>query len=293
VNRGQLYADVSGSDRLFGDAASIGARIHSEISERHGISGATGVARNKVVSGVIANLLDPASIYQVRPGNEESFLRPLPVTCLPDLRRLFAANCDDIIAILEELCLRSLGNLAAVPAGQLELIIGGKARLLKQWAIGIDPSPIWPESKTPLLGLSHIFDGDEIDDNVPLTVSYRLLERICHDLRRQNRSLSGVTLTLVYGDGLQISKRRKCWPPSCFESDIYPVVEDLFFSIKRRVRVRRIVLNVDVMPRATTQLDLFHQESCSALRNLSGAIDSIRERYGDESISRGKVANLD
>jgi DNA polymerase-4 len=293
ANRGQLYADVSGSTRLFGDPASIAGRIHSEISQRHGISGAAGVAHSKLVSGVIANLLDPASIYRVRPGDEESFLRPLPVTCLPELRRLFGANCDDIIAMLEELCLRSLGHIAAVPAGQLELVVGGKARLLKQWAKGIDPSPIWPESQTPLLGLSHTFDGDEIDDSSLLTVSYRLLERICNDLRRQNRSVTRVALTLGYADGLQICKTRKCWPPSCFESEIYPVVEDLFFSINRRVRVRRILLNVDAMPAATTQLDLFHQETFSGLKKLTAAIDSIRERYGDESIGRGKVANLD
>ena len=292
ANRGQLYADVSGSGRLFGDAVSVAGRIHNEISQRHGISGATGLARNKVVSGVVANVLDDASIYQVRPGDEESFLRPLAVTCLPDLRRLFGASCDDTIVTLEELSLRFLGNIAAVPADQLQLVIGGKARLLKQWAVGIDASAVWPESQQPTLEIGHTCDSDEINDDLLLTISYRLLEWISHHLRKQNRSAGSVTLRLDYADGRGLSKRGKCSPPSCFESEIYPVLENLFFSINRRVRVRRIGLNIDAVPSATTQLGLFHHDTCSTVKYLTSAIDSIRERYGDESIWRGKAAEI-
>ena len=290
ANHGQFYADVTASRRLFGGAATMAARINYDISQRHGISGATGVAANKLVSGVVANLLDPSSIHHIRSGDEESFLGPLPVSCLPELDRLFRPRTGEILANFEELCLKLLRDLRAVPQDQLELLIGGKARLLKQWALGIDPSPVCPESKTALRVISHTFDSDQIDDNALLAVSYRLLERICNDLRRENRSLSGVTLLLDYTDGRQMSKRRQCLPPSSFESEIYPVLEDLIFSVNRRVRVRRVGLNVDAVPSTTTQLDLFHQESCSTVKNLSGAIESIRERYGDESIRRGKAA---
>jgi hypothetical protein len=51
-------------------------------------------------------------------------------------------------------------------------------------------------------------------------------------------------------------------------------------------------LNIDAVPSATTQLELFHHETCTTVKNLTGAIDSIRERYGDESIWRGKAAEL-
>lgn len=190
ANKSEFYADLSGSARLFGDAASLAARMRNEISSRYRIKGATAVAANKLVSGVAANVFDGASIYDVRPGQEKSFLAPLPVSCLPGLTQLFGQRKNEVLTNLEELQLRLLGAVAAVPSNQLTLVVGGKARLLKQWAIGIDPSPVWPEAEQPVFDLCHLFETDEIDDDLLLAAVYRLLERVCKTARRHSRSFN-------------------------------------------------------------------------------------------------------
>lgn len=292
ANNGEFYADVSDSTRLFGDAATVAARVKNEICNRHRMNGATTVATNKLVAGVAANVFDGPSIYDVRPGQEKSFLAPLPVSCLPGLTRLFGQKKNEVLTNLEELQLRLLGAVAAVPSNQLELVLGGKARLLKQWALGIDPSPVWPEAEQPVFDLCHLFEIDEIDDDRLLGVVYRLVERVCKTARRHNRSLNSILLALQYSDRHEITKVRKCDPPSCLESQIYPRLEELFLSIRRRVRVRRIRLTAQVITKMAMQLDLFGDKRSKSLKRLTGAIDSIHARHGDESIWAGKKARV-
>jgi DNA polymerase-4 len=288
---GEFYGDLTGSARLFGEPETVAARINNEISKRYGICGAVGVANNKLVSGVIANLLEPASTYRLRSGEERCFLAPLTVTSLPGLNRLFGPNTNETIANLEELRLKLLGDVAAVSVDQLRLVIGGKARLLKQWAVGIDPTPIWSDGDRPSLEIYHSFQSDEIDDDLLLSSLYRQLEKLCNILRRASRRLRSITLILHYSDGQQIIKRKKFLPASCLEYEIYPRLQELFLSVNRRVRVRRIGLNADPAAATAEQLDLFRQDRCDRVKNLTFVIDSIRERYGDESIRSGKVLN--
>jgi DNA polymerase-4 len=290
ANKSEFYADLTGSARLFGDAASLAARMRNEISSRYRIKGATAVATNKLVSGVAANVFDRPSIYDVRPGQEKSFLAPLPVGCLPGLTRLFGQKKNEVLTNLEELQLRLLGAVAAVPSNQLELVLGGKARLLKQWAVGIDPSPVWPEAEQPIFDFCHLFEIDEIDDDLLLAAVYRLLERVCKTARRHSRSLNSILLALQYSDGHEIIKARTCDPPSCLESQIYPALEEPFFSIRRRVRIRRIRLTARTIIKLATQLDLFGDKRSKGLKRLTGAIDSIQARHGDQSIWAGKRA---
>jgi DNA polymerase-4 len=292
ANKGEFYADLSGSTRLFGDAATVAARVKNEICNRYRINGATAVATNKLVSGVAANIFDLPSIYDVRPGQERSFLAPLPVSCLPGLSRLFGQKQNELLTSLEELRLGLLGDLAVVPFNQLELVLGGKARLLKQWAVGIDPSPVWPEAEQPVFELCHLFETDEIDDDLLLGVVYRLLERVCKTARRHNRSFNSIRLALQYSDGHEITKTRTWGHASCLESQIYPGLQELFLSIKRRVRLRRIRLTAQIAANVPTQLDLFAEKRSYTVKRLTGAIDSIHARHGDESIWAGKRARV-
>ena len=292
ANYGEFYADVSGTSRLFGDAPNLAARMGHEISQRHGISGVLGVATNKLVSGVAANFFQSPSVYDVSPGHERPFLAPLPVSSLPRLSRLFGQKTKDILENLEELRLGSLGHVAAVSVQHLQLVLGGKARLLRQWAAGVDPSPVWPEPDEPISELVHTFEIDEVDDDIMLGVVYRLVERLCNSMRRQSRCLNSVGFILTYTDGQEIRKSRKLFPPTCLESEIYPVLEQLFLSISRRLRVRRIELNAEHATEKPAQLDLFSHERFNRGLHLAAAIDSIRDRYGNESLWQGRSISL-
>src|SRR5262245_60566103 len=64
---GCFFADVSGTQRLFGSAVDVAARIQKEIRERLRLPANAGVAANKLVSGVAARVLRPVGLCDVVP----------------------------------------------------------------------------------------------------------------------------------------------------------------------------------------------------------------------------------
>ena len=225
--------------------------------------------------------------YQVRPGNEQSFLSPLPVNWLPGVQRLFAPGWVQTATKMEELCLKLNRDVAAVRTDQLEMVFGTRARVLKQWSIGFDPSPVWGDSGAPSTEIFQTLERDEIDDDVILNALFRLIERLCVRVRQQNRSVGAITLFLQYTDGRDVAKTQKLCRPTQLESDIYPEIEKLFFSVTRRVRIRRIGLAGDPS-RGPAQLNLFS----SARSCLDGTGGFARESPGEEHTSVNQTGPL-
>jgi DNA polymerase-4 len=285
----QFYIDLTAAARAFTHAATLARRIQSDIATRHGLHGVIGVSINKLLAHVAADMADAGPIHAVAPGEEQSFLAPLPVTSLPGLARLFAPRTNETLAVLEELCLKRIGQFAALPLDRLQLVIGGKARLLKQWSLGIDPSPVWPHFSAPVLDCWMCMPTAAVDTDVLLPVLYSAAEQICSSLRRQNRASKRMRLVLQYRDGYEIIKTLRFDPATRWESEVYPAVEERFLSVDRRVGMRAIGLMVECAA-AIEQLELFTGAQTDRPRKLAAAVDAIRNRYGAQTIARGTIA---
>ena len=291
VSPGHLYLDLTGTTRLFGRAVDTAARIEREVMERHGLSGVMGLGSNKLVSGIAATLVQPLELYDVSPGSERTFLAPLPVTLLPEFGRLYAAKTQEVLATLDDLNLKTLGEIAEIPLFHLELVLGPQARLLRQWALGIDPSPVWPPVRRPSLEVSHILDTDEVDDDRLLGLLYSLLERLCQKLRRQLQACRRLTLTLGHSDGIEITKHQTFNPGTYWEADIYPRLQQLFIrSFQRRVRLRSVRIGAEALGIVEKQLSLFEEEPSEEQikhvrrQRLALALDRLRDRFGDRAV---------
>jgi DNA polymerase-4 len=280
----EFYLDLTGGARVFTDAAAIAGRIHREIASRCGLAGAIGLSVNKLVAHVASDGADRA-ITAVAPGDEKAFLAPLPVTSLPGLIRLFAPKTNELLTAFDDLCLRSIGQLASISVDQLRLVVGGRAQLLKRWSLGIDPSPVWPQSAAPLIQHWNCLETASINDELLLGVIYAMSERVCAYLRRHDRSMTAAKLFIQYADGREIVRTQKFAPATSWESEIYPLLRERFLAIDRRVRVRSVGLIGDTA--AAKQLDLFSNEQRVPRKNLGAAVDSIRNRYGEHAVCRG------
>jgi DNA polymerase IV len=284
---GEIYIDLTGTGRLFGDSTSSAARLRREILNRHRIAGNLGIASNKLVSRVCT--AETVDVLSVAPGCEEEFLAPLPVISLPRLDRFLAPKTAEILTTLDELCLKALGQLAAVSIDHLELVLGSKARLFRQWAMGIDPTPVWPDSFGPVRQLCQTLDIAENDDDAILGILYSLVERLSVNLRKQKFCAGEVTLTLQYSDGYEIKKRQRLSEATDLEAEIFSVVQMLFLSISRRICVRQIGLTLPTIDRRAQQLSLFAAPEVRSGKNLGDAITAIRNRHGEQSIRLGIV----
>jgi DNA polymerase-4 len=282
----EFYVDLSGSGRLFSDAAAIAERMQRAIASRCGLAGVVGLSINKLVAHVAADASGGASVRAVAPGAEKSFLAPLPLTSLPGLPRLFAPKINELLTTFQELCLQSIGQLAEVPLDQLRLVVGGKAQVLKLWSLGIDPSPVWPQAAAPLIQRWMCLETATADDDLLLAVIDAMVARICSHLRRHDQSMTAAKLLIQYTDDREVVRAERFDPATCWESEIYPALRERFLSIERRVRVRSIGL-IGVSAAAARQLDLFADPSVGRRKSLCAAIDRVKTRYGEQAIYRG------
>src|SRR6202050_2698380 len=69
------YFDVTGTRK---PAAEIADTIRKAISQKLKITVSEGIGTNKLVSAVASKLTKPAAFHEVPPGNEATFLHPLP-----------------------------------------------------------------------------------------------------------------------------------------------------------------------------------------------------------------------
>ncbi len=73
---GHVYLDVTGTERLWGRAKDTASRLQREIKGHLRLSGAAGVAGNKMVSSIASTIMLSEGVLDVDHGQESSFMTP-------------------------------------------------------------------------------------------------------------------------------------------------------------------------------------------------------------------------
>jgi len=286
---GHIYLDLTGTQRLWGKTKDTACHLRKEIRKRLCLTGTVGVASNKMVSNIASRTIfsevSPEGVLDVDHGREAGFMAPLKVGLIPGIGRIRQK------VLLEELNIIRIRQLAALDMGSLKLIFGRQAYLIHQRALGIDPTPVYPFTKTPVVGEDITLPRDENDDSRLLRLLYRLVEKCSYRMRKRALIPRKAGLSVRYSD--QVETRRQIQLPRLnFRSlDLCNPLEELFFEVcSRRVRVGFIkVWFWDFHP-PSPQLSLFHAPSPNETRKtmITRAMDRIRERYGTEAITYGR-----
>jgi len=163
----------------------LGQEIVSSV-RKAGLPARVGLASSRLAARVAAGLTDSPRV--VPAGDEAAFLAPLPLARLaPEL---------EIAATLERWGIRSIGDLAKLPAGEVESRLGAAGGRLHAAARGIDPTPLEP--RLPALELA---EGMELEWPLVslepfLFVGNAALERLTRRLDSQGLACRRLELTL-------------------------------------------------------------------------------------------------
>ena len=290
VQAGSFFFDLTGTTRLFGLACDTASRIQRDVSRHHQLDGVVGIGSNKLVARSASTLVQPAQLYEVRPGSEQAFMASLSLGTCSLLDR---PQMKPTRERLHDLNLHTFGDLADIPFPALEAAIGKWARPLLQCAQGVDSSPVLPPSIQPCLEISRVFKPDHIDDDLLLSALTDLTEQLCRLLRRQHRVCHGLALTIRLSDQTDTRQQQHIEPGSCWEHDLLPHVRTLLQRcLYRRIRVHTLILTAIRVVPATEQCVLFENPADTThqvrRQRLSLALDSLRERYGDRVIRYGR-----
>ncbi|MCF8145443.1 MAG: DNA polymerase IV [Deltaproteobacteria bacterium] len=282
---GHMYLDLTGTERLWGKARDAACRLRNEIRERLGLMGTAGVAGNKMVSSIASRTVPSEGVLNVDHGREAGFMAPLKVGLMPGIgpvrRKLLA----------EELNIVRIRQLAALDLNRLALIFGRQAYMIHERALGIDPTPVYPLSRVPVIAEVITLPQEEVDDPRLLGYLYRLVETCGRRMRKQGLIPRKAGLRIRYADHVETGGRLKLPRPGFQDHDLYAPLEALFFKqCTRRVRVGFIKAWFWEFSRPDPQLTLFDAPSPDEERRsvLTRTLDRIRDRYGENGIMYGK-----
>lgn len=272
----EFYLDMTGMERFFGSyqfATDLRQKIHKET----GLQISFGLSVNKTVSKVATNHVKPAGQFQVLPGEEKAFLAPMAVGKIPMIGAVTAQT-------LRNMGIVHVGTLSQMPLKILERTFGKSGVMLWERANGIDLRPVVPYSEQKSLSKEITFEQDTTDVKLLHRILGSLTEQLAYDLRKLGQCTSCITVKLRYSN-FDTHTRQISIPASASDHRLIPAVHELFEKLyDRRLLIRLIGVRFSKLLQGQEQLSLF--DDGARLVPLYGAMDNLRNRYGDFSVLR-------
>lgn len=280
ISLDEAFLDVSNSAKAFGDGPTIAAQLKRRVLDEVGLVVSVGVATNKLCAKVASDLRKPDALVIVQPGDEATFLAPLPI------RRLWGVGPQAQQA-LGDYGVTTIGQLAALSPATLERRFGSHGSDLSSRARGIDRSAVAPMQAPKSIGHEHTFDVDNADPGRLEATLLDLAESVATRLRRHDLAARAVQLKLRY-EGFETLTRQAALPYATRDSR--PLYETGLALLRRTQTPGRGVRLVGLTAISLTdaqQLTLF--EAPDREDRLSRSIDAVRERFGDAAITRARL----
>jgi nucleotidyltransferase/DNA polymerase involved in DNA repair len=266
-------------------AADIAAVVQRAIRQSLKITVSEGLATNKLVSQIASKANKPAGFRVVLPGEEVSFLHPLPARWLPGVGPKLADR-------LSTAGLVEIRQVATMPAELLEMVAGGQARQLLLFSRGIDDRPVVPE-RTPQKSYSaqQTFAADLTDETYAQAVLRRMADELFAKVREDRRAVRTIAVTVKYNDHDQSQASESLHEPSNLSVDLYGRLGSLLKRAwQRRVSLRLVGLKLSNLydDRFSIELDLPGQgASRQRKERLASVVDALRHRFGEQIMLRG------
>ncbi len=292
----EAFLDVGGAHRLFGSSEQIAWRIRHDIADLVGLDCSVGVASSKLFAKLASVAAKPIPTpTEVRPGlgvkvvpraEQLRFLHAHPV------RALWGVGAATL-AKLDGMGVATVGDLARVPADALVAALGNShGRHLAALSNGVDERPVEPEREVKSISHEETFEVDVSDRSELVSEILRLADAVGTRLRRAG--LEGRTVQLKIRDPeLRLRTRSLTLEHGTdTAAEIARTATGLLDRVDFVDGVRLLGVGVTGLdsPRPR-QLALVDDPGQAAddrpWREVSSALDEIRERFGDNAIAPG------
>jgi len=275
----EFYLDFTGMDRFFG-CLKYASELRQKIMRETGLPISFGLSQNKTVSKIATGEAKPNNEMQISRGTERIFLSPLSVRKIPMVGlKTFQNLCN--------LGIRKIYTIQDMPVEMMESAFGKNGRAIWKKANGIDDSPVIQYNERKSISTERTFDRDTIDVQKLISILTAMGENLAFQLRRANKVTACITVKVRFSDFQTKSLQRKITYTAA-DHEIIPIILDLFHKVyNRRVLVRLIGVRLSHLVNGSHQISLF--EDNNKMANLYGAMDKIRDQFGDRSLMRAST----
>ncbi len=290
----ESWLDVSGSLKLFGNGKKIADTIRERVKKEIGITLSVGVSFNKVFAKLGSDLKKPDATSVISPENYKSLVWGLPLSCL-----LFAGS--SVSNAFARIGVRTIGDLAACNPNTVMRCMGKNGLMLREFALGRDFSEVTPMGYEP--EPKSVSNGMTFRANLitPREISFAatyLSMSVAERLRKHGLCCNSVAVTLRRPDQTTQSRTSPLSHPTCLWNDISQKALELINSnISLGEELYSLTIHGEKLSRnetAPSQQYFFPmpwEEEYQKHYSLETAVDSIRSRYGKNSIGIASALN--
>ncbi|MFI6878134.1 DNA polymerase thumb domain-containing protein [Streptomyces sp. NPDC050400] len=256
------------------------------LSAHYGIRGSAGLAANRMLAAMAADVSAPGATTWVRADEAAQWLRSRPVTALPGVGRATATT-------LGRFGLHTVGQLADLPPATLQRLLGtAQARLLADRARGHDPRPVVPAEPAERLSADLVLDRDCLDPDQQHRAVLGLADRLGQRLRGSGQVARRLTLTVGYADRSSTTRTRPLPEHTSHSPALAATALALLAGLGlQRARVRTFTVRADdLRPADSAHRQLSLDPGDARARAVEAAADRARRRFGTDAVRPAALA---
>jgi len=282
VSIDEAFLDMTSSLTLFGDARATADAIRRQVRETLGFTVNIGISRNQLLAKMASDMEKPDRTHTLWPEEIPEKMWPLPVSRLYFVGRSAQAT-------LHKLGIDTIGELAQFDVELLRSHFGSKyAQTIHNYANGIHFAEVKKsEAQNPGIGNSVTLSHDVADLESAQQVLLSLAETVGARLRDSKQLCSCLTVEYKDWNFKRSSHQTTLTDATDSTQAIYQTACRLLSERWDQTPLRLLGIRAGKLSEQRyQQLSLFDTPAVEKQKKLDHAIDSIRNRFGTDSIQR-------
>jgi len=282
----EAYLDMTGTERLLGPPFKAAHDLHQRVKAATQLNCSIGIAASRLVAKIASDQAKPNGILHVLPGVEARFLAPLEVRKIPGVGKVMEKN-------LHAIGIRRIRDLAALDETTLEQRFGKWGLALAGKAHGLDAggwfdAEIGERGDPKSISHEHTFGIDTKDAAQLEATLAHLSEKVGRRLREHALFARTIQLKLRYSDFSTITRAHTFASPTQLDIDLIEHSRKLFYdNWDQRREIRLLGVNTSGFEKDRGQIDLLNGDRTERWRQVLGAADKLRDRFGESAIALG------
>jgi DNA polymerase IV len=283
----EAYLDFAGTERLYPvSLLPVAEQLREEVARETGLDCSVGIGPNRMIAKLASDAAKPRGLMEVRAGWEEGFLAGLALRAMPGVGPKTAERWATLGLV-------DVWQVQRMDEPALARLIGPEARALKRRAHGYGGATLRSQRLPRSVSRETTLSRDLRDpERLEATLSL-LTARVAGQLRDEHLVARTVTLKLRHDDFRTVTRRHTLELATDLDAELYAAARDLFRTAFAEVRGRN--RGVRLIGIAATNLgeaaeaDLFEPPERRRLRDLSVAVDQLRDKFGFAVVTPGSA----
>ena len=273
------------NDALINKAKEINKRVKEEL----GFTVNVGVAHNKLLAKMASDFTKPDRVHTLYEEEIPDKMWTLPVS------ELFMLG-KRTVPKLYNMQIKTIGDLARTDKRILQDKFGKHGIMMWEYANGIDESEVkYLKEKSKGIGNSVTLPEDISNIEKLEEILLALTEQFTYRLRKQKMLAKVVNVQLRTKDFVDTSHQRKMLSATASTKEIFNNAKELLKQMYRKgTPIRLIGLRLDdLTDKEEMQISLFDNVKDRKQEKLDKAIDSLKDKYGYDLITRAGNMEID